>query len=228
MKRSERIKANRRIRKEATRDERARSGRDIRDERARSGRDIRDERARSGRDIRDERAAGSRERNRHTDAGIATGVISILVIFAFLYLFVVTSAFATKPSLTKLDLTSPSNIGSGHVNWVLNEVGAYKLHSYLLFGELPVVEFVITDQNSKFTTTVTDNYPTTVMGAATNPDIRFSMNSADFMTLYATSDTLAKAREMVKSGLIKVDIVSKSEFALAVKGYKSIYDALSS
>jgi len=140
---------------------------------------------------------------------------------------VVTSTFATKPSLTKLDLASPSDIGSGHVNWVLNEVGAYKLHSYLLFGELPVVEFVIVDQNKTFTTTVTDNYPTTVVGYTTNPDTRFSMNSADFVTLYAASDVLVKTREMIKSGLLKVDVVSTDGFALAVKGYKSIYDALS-
>jgi len=51
------------------------------------------------------------------------------------------------------------------------------------------------------------------------------MNSADFMTLYAASDVLAKAQEMRKSGLIKVEIL-KDEFTMAVKGYKSIYDSL--
>ena len=108
---------------------------------------------------------------------------------------------------------------------MLNEVGSYKLHPFLLFGEPPVIESVITDQNRKFTTTVINNYPTTVGGAADNPDIRFSMNSADFMTLYAAPDVLAKAQEMKKSGLIKVEIL-KDEFTMAVKGYKTIYDSL--
>jgi len=34
-----------------------------------------------------------------------------------------------KPHVTKLALASPSDIGGEHLNWVLNEVGAYKLHS---------------------------------------------------------------------------------------------------
>jgi hypothetical protein len=168
-----------------------------------------------------ERAERSREKNRN----IAIGIVAMLIVFAFLYFFVVTPTFVMKPNLTKLALTSPSDIGSDHVNWVLNEVGAYKLHSYLLFGEPPVIESVITDQNRKFTTTVIDNYPTTVGGAANNPDIRFSMNSAGFMTLYAAPDVLAKAQEMRKSGLIKVEIL-KDEFTMAVKGYKAIYDSL--
>jgi hypothetical protein len=168
-----------------------------------------------------ERAERSREKNRN----IAIGIVAVLIVFAFLYFFVVTSTFAMKPSLTKLALASPSDIGSGHVNWMLNEVGAYRLHPFLLFGDPPVIESVITDQNRKFTTTVIDNYPTTVEGAAVNPDMRFSMTGADFMTLYAAPDVLAKAQEMRKSGLIKVEIL-KDEFTMAVKGYKSIYDSL--
>jgi hypothetical protein len=168
-----------------------------------------------------ERAERSREKNRN----IAIGIVALLIFIAFLYVFVVSPVFVMKPSLTKLTLASPSDIGSDHVNWMLNEVGAYKLHSYLLFGELPVIESVITDQNRKFTTTIRNNYPTTVGGAANNPDIRFSMNSADFMTLYAAPNVLAKAQEMRKSGLIKVDIL-KDEFTMAVKGYKAIYDSL--
>jgi hypothetical protein len=95
----------------------------------------------------------------------------------------------------------------------------------MLFGEASVIECVITDQNRIFTMTVTDNHPATVGGAANSPDLRFSMNSTDFMTLYAASDTLAKAQEMRKSGQIKVDIL-KDDVTLAAKGYKAIYDSL--
>jgi uncharacterized membrane protein len=170
-----------------------------------------------------ERSERRREKNRNAIGIVA--ILTILIILVFLYFFVVSPTFVTKPNLTKLALTSPSDIGGGHVNWMLNEVGAYKLHSYLLFGEPAVIESVITDQNRKFTTTIIDNYPTTVEGAASNPDIRFSMNSADFMILYASTDVLAKAQEMRKSGLIKVDIL-KDDFTMAMKGYKAIYDSL--
>jgi hypothetical protein len=184
------------------------------------------ERRKVNRKIAEEAVVKERaERNREKNRNIAIGIVAMLAVLAFLYFFVVTSTFVMKPNLTKLDLASPSDIGSEHVNWMLNEVGAYKLHSYLLFGEPPVIESVISDQNRKFTTTVKDNYPTTVGGAANNPDIRFSMNSADFMTLYAAPDVLAKAQEMRKSGLIKVEIL-KDEFTMAVKGYKTIYDSL--
>ena len=165
------------------------------------------------------------ERRKEKNRNIAVGIIAMVIILAFLYFFVVTSTFAMKPNLTKATLASPSDIGSENVNWLLNEVGAYRLHPFLLFGEPAVIESVTTDQNRKFTTTVNDNYPTTVGGAANNPDIRFSMNSANFMILYAAPDVLTKAQEMRKSGLIKVEIL-KDEFTMAVKGYKSIYDAL--
>ena|SRR3989338_4458685 len=168
-----------------------------------------------------ERTERSREKNRN----IALGIVAILVLFSFVYFFVVSPAFAVKPGMAKPALASASDIGSGHVNWVLNEVGAYKLHPYLLFGDLPVIESVITDQDRKFTTTVRDNYPATVEGAANNPDMRFSMKSADFMDLYAAPDVLAKAREIRKSGLIKVEIL-KDDLTMAAKGYKAIYDAL--
>jgi hypothetical protein len=188
MGRGERIKANRRVAKEA---------------------------------VTKERAEVRREKNRN----IAIGVIAALLVLAFLYFFVVSPTFVAKPYIAKPALASASDIGSGQVNWLLNEVGAYKLHSYLFFGEQPVIESVITDQNRVFTTTVINNYPTTVGGAATNPDIRFSMTSADFMVLYAAPDVLAKAQEMRKSGLIKVEIL-KDEFTMAVMGYKAIYDSL--
>jgi hypothetical protein len=186
----------------------------------------RDKRIKANRKIAKEAVVKERtERSREKNRNIAIGIVAILIFIAFMYFFVVSPTFVMKPNLTKIALVSPSDIGSDHVNWLLNEVGAYKLHPYLLFGEPPVIESVITDQNRKFTTTVIDNYPTTVGGAANNPDIRFSMNSADFMTLYAAPDVLAKAQEMRRSGLIKVEIL-KDDFTMAMKGYKAIYDSL--
>ncbi len=186
----------------------------------------RTERIKSNRKVAEKAVVKERaERNREKNRNIAIGIVAVIIVFAFLYFFVVTSTFAMKPSLAKPALASPSDIGSGQVNWLLNEVGAYKLHPFLLFGDPPVIESVITDQNRKFTTTVIDNYPTTVDGAAINPDMRFSMTGANFMTLYAAPDVVAKAQEMRNAGLIKVEVL-KDEFTMAVKGYKSIYDSL--
>jgi hypothetical protein len=155
----------------------------------------------------------------------AIAIVAVLMIIGFLYFFVIASTFAAKPNIAKPALASASDIGNAQINWLMNEVGAYKLHPYMLFGEASVIECVITDQNRTFTMTVADNHPATVGGAANSPDLRFSMNSADFMTLYVAPDTLAKAQEMRKSGQIKVDIL-KDEITLAAKGYKAIYDSL--
>lgn len=168
-----------------------------------------------------DRVARDKEYNRN----VGIGIVVLVLVFAFLYLFVVTDMFAIKIEMAKPALASASDIGADQVNWVLNEVGAYKLHPYFLFGESPVIESVITDQSRTFTTTVVNHQPTTVGGAAANPDIRFSMSSADFMTLYAASDTLAQAQVMKRSGQIVVNIL-KDDFTMAVKGYKAIYDAL--
>src|SRR3989338_8249869 len=119
----------------------------------------------------EEKAVGKERAERRVEKNrtVAVGIVATLIILGFLYFFVIAPTFAMKPSLTKLALASPSDIGSGHINWMLNEVGAYKLHPYLLFGERPVIESAITDQNRKFTTTVTDNYPTTAGSPANNP-----------------------------------------------------------
>lgn len=168
-----------------------------------------------------ERAQRSREANRNVIVGVIAAVLAIGIMF----FFVVSPTFVAKPGVPRPALASPSEISSEHVNWLLNEVGAYRLHPYFLFGELPVIESVITDQNRRFTTTVKDNYPTTVEGTASSPDMRFLMTSSNFAALYGASDVLAKAREMRMSGQITAEIL-KDEFTMAVKGYKSIYDSL--
>ena len=153
-------------------------------------------------------------------------IIIILIVAFFGYFFVFSPSFVTKPDIPKTPLASSDEIGSSHVNWILNEVGAYKLHSSLyFFGEPAVIESVITDQNKVFTTTINNNVPSTVEGPAANPDIRFSMTSDNFAKLYATSDILANAQQMRKNGEITIDIL-KDETFLAAKGYKVIYDSL--
>ena len=153
-------------------------------------------------------------------------VIIILIMAFFGYFFVISPSFVTKPDIPKTTLASSSEIESSHVNWILNEVGAYKLHSSLyLFGEPAVIESVITDQNQVFTTTINNNVPSTVNGPAASPDIRFIMAADNFAKLYATSDILANAQQMRKNGEITIEIL-KGESALAAKGYKAIYDSL--
>jgi len=153
-------------------------------------------------------------------------LIVILIVAFFGYFFVLTPSFVTKPNISKTLLSSSAEIESSHINWILNEVGAYKLHSGMYFtGEASIIESVITDLNKVFTTTITNNVPSTIEGSSTNPDIRFVMTANNFAKLYATSDILTNAQQMRKNGEISIEIL-KSEASLATKGYKAIYDSL--
>ncbi|MCX6803113.1 MAG: hypothetical protein NTY48_00925 [Candidatus Diapherotrites archaeon] len=156
-------------------------------------------------------------------------IILIVIIIAFFgYFFVLSPSFVAKANISKTPLISSAEIDNSHINWILNEVGAYKLHSNMYFsGEPAVIESVITDQNKVFTTTINNNVPSTISGPAVNPDLRFTMTAINFARLYATSDILSNAQKMRKSGEINIEIL-KEVSALATKGYKSIYDSLPS
>ncbi len=158
----------------------------------------------------------------------AIAIVIIIGIIFFLYFFVLSPSFVTKPNIPKPTLVSADEIKPENINWALNEVGAYKLHSSMyFFGEPAVIESVVTDKGQVFSTTITNNYPTTTQGPAINPDIRFTMDSQSFTELYANSDILSKAKEMQKAGLVNIEIL-KDEAALAAKGYKVIYDSMKS
>lgn len=161
-----------------------------------------------------------RKRGRNLIIGI---IVIILLALAYVYFFIISPAFVIKPFIIKTDLASASDINSDHLEWAMNEMNAYKLHSYL--GNEPIIEIVITDQDRTFTTTTTNNYPSTEGGAAVNPDIRLSMNSADFVELYAAADFMAKVQELRAQDKIQIEIL-KNDMTLAMKGYKAIYDAL--
>jgi len=184
------------------------------------------ERRKVNEDVRNEAVKDERKKvsRRKLGSNIIIGIIiALLLTSAYIYFFVISSTFVMKPYIAKAELASASDISSDNLEWAMNEMNAYKLHSYL--GEEPVIEIVITDQSRIFTTTTANNYPTTVGGAAVSPDIRLSMNSADFVELYAATDFMAKVQELRLAGRIQIEIL-KDDITLAMKGYKAIYDAL--
>ena len=153
----------------------------------------------------------------------AAGVVVLLVIYA--YFFILNPSFVAKPNIPKTPLSSPQEIAVGHVSWLLNEVGAYKLHPSITSSELPVIESYVTDLDKRFTTTINNNYPTTTEGAAQNPDIRFVTDSAGFARLYAAADIIAEAKAMSSEKILSVEVLKDQAF-LAEKGYLAIYDAI--
>lgn len=153
---------------------------------------------------------------------IAVLIVSISII-TYAWFFVISPTFVTKPGISKPALTAEPE--EGHVNWLVNELGSYKLHPDPLSGEPAVMEIVVTDLGRTFTSTTENNMPSTTEGAATSPDIRISITSEYFARLYQAEDASAEAVALFNEGNAEIELL-KSETELATKGYKGIYDEL--
>jgi len=151
-------------------------------------------------------------------------ISAVTVIFlSYGWFFVVSPTFVSKPLIEKPILAGEPE--EGHVNWVVNELSAYKLHSNPFSGEAAEMEIIILDLGKTFTTVVEDNVPITREGKGENPDIRIKINSENFMRLYEAENLEAEAVRLFKEGKAEVELL-KPETELAVKGYKAIYDEL--
>ncbi|MEM5814434.1 MAG: hypothetical protein QXD77_01315 [Candidatus Aenigmatarchaeota archaeon] len=152
----------------------------------------------------------------------AAAVIAAAVL-CYAWFFIISPTFVSKPVLPKPALEGAP--GEGHLNWAVNELGAYKLHSDPLSGEPPVMEIVVTDLGRTFTSTTINNMPSTTEGAAVNPDIRLKLTSENFARLYKSADSSAEAAALYKEGKAEVELL-KDTTTLAAKGYKAIYDEM--
>ena len=150
-------------------------------------------------------------------------VVAIVAILAGIYFFVINPIFVMKPFIAKAALGD--DIIADNVNWLVNELGAYKHHASPLTGEAPQMEILITDTGEKFSTTTTNNVPSATEAAASSPDIRIKVGKANFAELYNSADLLTKAIAMQKEGKVQIELL-KGMDVLAAKGYQAIYSQL--
>jgi len=145
--------------------------------------------------------------------------VSIVLIVAFFYLFIlptlVEKPFIPKPAYEE-------NVTTEHVNWVANELGAYKLQTSPV-GEKPEIEVNILDTYEFFTVIVEGNTPITYLGKAQNPDIRIITKSIYVGELLEADDPLEKTVVLYNEGKIKIEIL-KDEVTLISKGYLTLYN----
>ncbi len=154
------------------------------------------------------------------NAKIILAVIAVIVIVTLAFAAPLANTQVKKPVLAtsagegvKPVLTS---IDSENVNWVSNEVGAYKLNDG--------ARIEIVAGGVAFTTTVNGHVPSTTAGSG-NADVRFILSAQDFQTLYASSDMIAAAKQLKNEGKLTVEIL-KSEIELYAKGYGALYEEL--
>ena len=154
---------------------------------------------------------------------IILGAIVAIVVGAIGYVyFGVVSPAAEKPVIEKPALLEGQNVDTEHIRWLANELGAYKIHSSLSSEEAQI-EIVV--EGVPFAVTNGEGGPIASDGKAENPDIRITAGRASFGELMAAQNIKSKIVELYDSGKIGVELL-KDQAALALKGYKSIYDQI--
>lgn len=154
---------------------------------------------------------------------LIAAVIIVIVLAAIAYLyFGIISPLGMKPALQKPQLQAGQPVTSEHVNWVVNELGGYKLHPSIS-GEPPEIEAVVGD--GTFSVTTENGKTVAKAGKAANPDIRITANYDALIKIFAASDIKAEIVKLYNEGTVTFEML-KDQATLALKGYKGIYDEL--
>jgi hypothetical protein len=150
--------------------------------------------------------------------------ILLMLGVGYFYFFQISPTFVNKPQMEKpLDLENNDSTNFRQISYMLNELGAYKLHEDLLTGEMPVIEVDVEDTGQVFFAQIEKGE---IKETRTKkPDIRISAKKETFSGIFmGTIDRSVVSA--VSDGSMIIDILS-DERSLALKGYKSIYDSLS-
>jgi len=161
-------------------------------------------------------------------------VILVVGVFGGAYYFVIAPNLVAKPFIEQPSLPSDgldrieageSVIGSEHIGYLINEIGAYKLRKPFGGEDMPIMEFVLTDINSRFYAYVKDHKPITKAGNAKGEDIVIKGSQETVFNILSSIDVLTAVKEAKDNGEVEVELVADMK-VLAAKGYLSLYDAL--
>lgn len=153
---------------------------------------------------------------------LALAVIVLLIVAVSYIYFGVISPLTAKTALQKPQLAAGQPVAEEHVNWVVNEIGGYKLHNSL-GGEPAEIEAVVGDRT--FSVTTQDGKTVTKQGKAANPDIRLTTDYASLARILNAADIKAEITKLYSEGTVSIELL-KDQATLALKGYKAIYDEL--
>ena len=161
-------------------------------------------------------------------------VILVVIVFGGAYYFVISPNMVSKPFIEMPTLpgdfaerisNGESVINSSHINYLINEIGAYKLRKKFGTKDFPIMEFVLTDINKRYYSYVNDNIPITKKGNAKNEDIIIKGSQETVLNILKSGSVLSAVKEAKDKGDIDIELVSDMK-TLAAKGYLSLYDSL--
>ena len=143
----------------------------------------------------------------------------------YAYFFVISPTFVAKPTIERPSLAAGEPVEEKHIQYLVNELGAYKLHNPPLSNQMPVIEILVTPANQYFTVKVEGNIPRTTPGRAEDPDIRISGSRDSVAQMLMSGDIAAEAKKLSDEGKINVEILKEMPELIAM-GYKALYDEL--
>jgi len=161
-------------------------------------------------------------------------IVIVVVVFGGAYYLVIAPNLVQKPFVEKPTLPSDALakieageevIVEGHINYLINEIGAYKLKKVFGIESYPVMEFVITDTNERYYSYIKDHKPVSKKGNAKGEDIVITGSQEIILKILESDNIQAAVKEANDNEEIHVELVADMK-TLASKGYLSIYDAL--
>ena len=169
---------------------------------------------------------------------ILVSVCLVAMLISYTYFFMISPSFVDKPYIEKPEIKESMEkvLGSGdapisvmveeeHVEYIVNEIGGYKLHDNPLTGEPAVFEIAVTDTGQKFFIKIENNIPKTASGFSGQADLRISGKGKDILDLIDSTSFSQDIVNMVKDSRIMI-VVLTDEKTLVMKGYKGVYDKI--
>jgi hypothetical protein len=162
--------------------------------------------------------------------GLTVFILVILVIACYVYFFIINPAFVSKPLVEKpimsnITLNATTNqtqqlvVLPEHILFLLNEIGAYKLHS-TLDGEAPGLKFIIKDMNKEYYFQVIDNNLINI-DSLPQYDLIIKSDQQTIVGVYQSENTQASIMNSYSSGQLELEVIADT-YTLALKGYSSL------
>ncbi len=123
---------------------------------------------------------------------------------------------------TEVETVEEVVIEEEHVQYAVNELGAYNLHDDPTSGEAAVMQIHLTDTEDYFVITIENNYPEVEEGTSNDKDLTLHMSTETFAELIQADDLMEKTKELANRNLLWAE-PHVSEKELALKGYLSLY-----
>jgi hypothetical protein len=151
--------------------------------------------------------------------------IALTMGIGYVYFFQISPTFVQRPEIEN-PLSFNGEITFEHITYLLTELEAYKLHNIPFTDEEPIIQVFIYDTNQNFLVKVVNNEFRQTTDFET-PDIKIIALKSTLQGFFEGKNEEDIIVEALSKGEIKLELI-KDEKTLALKGYKILYDKITS